>query len=678
MLVRNPSTNSGETHHSSYNTLGRRLRSLSPPTTSRWRTLYRSAFRTAAQTGTVTLSLSGTIRQGQAVVVTYTDPTAGDDAVAIEDAAGNETGTFTTGINGDPPVTNGSTVAPVPTSAAVAADGNSLTVTFDESVDQTNLPAAGTFSVAADGAPVTVSGVSAGTAAQLVLALAAPGITAGQVVTLGYTDPTAGDDTNAVQDTSGNDAVSFSGFSVTNNSTVDTTPPSLVSATVNTGGTRIGLEFSEMLELPSTSTELNTFVATLPAAFAVTADSATRAITALTATQTGTVTLRISLAIRQGQAVVVTYTDPTAGDDAVAIEDAAGNETATFTTGMNRVPAVTNTSTLAPVPTSAAVAADGNSITVTFDESVDQTNLPAAGTFSVAADGAPVTVSGVSAGTAAQLVLALAAPGIGAGQVVTLGYTDPTDRRRHQRRPGHLRQRRRILLRLLRHQQRHRRTPRSADNWSALTANTGLARRRPVPACCFSPPPGATPRPLDIHGTTTPSSPGARRGRPRRHPGLQHGLQGESAALPPSTATQTGTLTTYTTTAKGVPIYWLGGTKAADVTYDRFLPTGTGTTRPTARTPSGTDGHDTFTRPPTTPSPAASTTAPRRSTAAISSGARSRPIGSVIVKPAPTTPLPATAPSEARPPCQKLTVHQAHVRARRTVFAGGGHHLRPR
>ena len=116
------------------------------------------------------------------------------------------------------------TTPPELTSAAVAADGNSITVTFDESVDQTNLPAAGAFSVAADGAPVTVSGVSAGTAAQLVLALAAPGIRAGQVVTLGYTEPTAGDDTSAVQDTSGNDAVSFSDYSVTNNSIVVTVP----------------------------------------------------------------------------------------------------------------------------------------------------------------------------------------------------------------------------------------------------------------------------------------------------------------------------------------------------------------------------------------------------------------------------------------------------------------------
>ena len=114
------------------------------------------------------------------------------------------------------------TTPPELTSAAVAADGNSITVTFDESVDQTNLPAAGAFSVAADGAPVTVSGVSAGTAAQLVLA--APGIRAGQVVTLGYTDPTDGDDTSAVQDTSGNDAVSFSDYSVTNNSIVVAVP----------------------------------------------------------------------------------------------------------------------------------------------------------------------------------------------------------------------------------------------------------------------------------------------------------------------------------------------------------------------------------------------------------------------------------------------------------------------
>ena len=162
------------------------------------------------------------------------------------------------------------TTPPELTSAAVAADGNSITVTFDESVDQTNLPAAGAFSVAADGAPVTVSGVSAGTAAQLVLALAAPGIRAGQVVTLGYTDPTAGDDTSAVQDTSGNDAVSFSDYSVTNNSIVVTVPSDW---SLKPTGLAVGDQF-RLLFLSSTkrdgsSTDIatyNTFIQTRAAA----------------------------------------------------------------------------------------------------------------------------------------------------------------------------------------------------------------------------------------------------------------------------------------------------------------------------------------------------------------------------------------------------------------------------
>ncbi len=43
-------------------------------------------------------------------------------------------------------------------------------------------------------------------------------------------------------------------------------------------------------------------------------------------------------AINHGQTVVVTYTDPTAGDDDYVLEDAAGNEVATLTTGEGGVP----------------------------------------------------------------------------------------------------------------------------------------------------------------------------------------------------------------------------------------------------------------------------------------------------------------------------------------------------
>ena len=67
--------------------------------------------------------------------------------------------------------------------------------------------------------------------------------------------------------------------------------------------------------------------------------------------------------IRQGQTVKIVYTDPTGGDDTKAIQDAAGNDAADFTTGEDGVPAVTNDSTLAPVapdaPTGLTATANG-------------------------------------------------------------------------------------------------------------------------------------------------------------------------------------------------------------------------------------------------------------------------------------------------------------------------------
>ena len=72
----------------------------------------------------------------------------------------------------------------------------------------------------------------------------------------------------------------------------------------------------------------------------------------------------ISPLIRQGQAVVVTYTDPSAANNTNALQDTAGNDVATFTTGMNSVLAVTNQSTVAPVapgaPTGLTATASGS------------------------------------------------------------------------------------------------------------------------------------------------------------------------------------------------------------------------------------------------------------------------------------------------------------------------------
>ena len=129
-------------------------------------------------------------------------------------------------------------------------------------------------------------------------------------------------------------------FDITVSAAGDTTPPTLTSATVFEGGVFINLQFSEnMLQsnLPSTTT----FTVTA-AGSAVTVYTVQPAV--FPATPPNAFWILVRPTIQQGQVVVVTYTDPTAGDDGNAIQNTAGNDAATFTTGMDGVPAVTNNS----------------------------------------------------------------------------------------------------------------------------------------------------------------------------------------------------------------------------------------------------------------------------------------------------------------------------------------------
>ena len=108
---------------------------------------------------------------------------------------------------------------------------------------------------------------------------------------------------------------------------MDLSPPELTGATVTSSGVAIELAFDEDLDLPAT------IPAALKDAFSVTAAGDTVAISGLAADGSSGLQINLSSRILKDQAVVVSYDESAAGTN--ALDDAAGNEVADFTTGVN-------------------------------------------------------------------------------------------------------------------------------------------------------------------------------------------------------------------------------------------------------------------------------------------------------------------------------------------------------
>ena len=299
-----------------------------------------------------------------------------------------------------------------PAFASAAANGTSLVITFDEDLAAAASLANGAFTVkktpsGGSEATVTLSATAPVISGKTVtLTLATALVSTDGSVKVSYTKPTSGSN-NKLVDAAANETADFTDQTVTNNTPVpDTTPPTLVSATVNAAGTSIVLKLSEDLNRSYT---LPSFT------FNVTADGITNRVSAVTfPTPLDEVSLTVSSVIHMGQAVVVVYTDLHPADDNVSvIEDVTGNDASSFTTGMNSVPAVTNSSTVADTtaPVFASAAADGTSLVITFTE-----NLAAAASLANSAFTVKKTPSGSSEAT---VTLSATAPVI-SGKTVTL------------------------------------------------------------------------------------------------------------------------------------------------------------------------------------------------------------------------------------------------------------------
>ncbi|MCW8171629.1 hypothetical protein D8B22_21680, partial [Verminephrobacter aporrectodeae subsp. tuberculatae] len=153
-----------------------------------------------------------------------------------------------TAVTNNTPAPTADTTPPVFSSAAVT--GDQLVLSFsDTSIldgDPVQKPANGAFTVLVNGVANAVTTVTVQARAKTVTLTLSTAVTHGQTVTVAYTDPTTGNDTNAIQDIAGNDVASFAATAVTNNTpapTADTTPPVFSSAAVT--GDQLVLSFSD-------------------------------------------------------------------------------------------------------------------------------------------------------------------------------------------------------------------------------------------------------------------------------------------------------------------------------------------------------------------------------------------------------------------------------------------------
>jgi len=148
------------------------------------------------------------IRDGQEVTVEYQDSTP-DDNQGIKDSEGNVLEDLDSDDVGG--VQNPDISGSVLLAVEVNADGN-IELSFNETLDADNLPPLDSLVVTVGTAPdqTTVDVINIVADGNTLTLITSPVIAAGQTVSVEYTDPTAGNDENAIQDLAGNDAASFS------------------------------------------------------------------------------------------------------------------------------------------------------------------------------------------------------------------------------------------------------------------------------------------------------------------------------------------------------------------------------------------------------------------------------------------------------------------------------------
>ncbi|MCW8174556.1 SwmB domain-containing protein [Verminephrobacter aporrectodeae] len=355
--------------------------------------------------GYVTLWLSRSVVEGDAVTVSYTKPRTGN---VVEDETSHAAANFS---NQSLQNLTPDSTAPVFSSATV--DGTQLVITYTErnELDGAALDGSAGFAVVSRpaGTSIAVNSASVNAATKTITLTLGRTVTDSETVTVNYTKPGSG---NVVQDKAGNDAADFRDQSVTN--LTDSTAPVFSSATVD--GALLVLTYTERNSLDGAPLAGS-------AGFTVRSDTGPP-ITVSSASvdaKAKTVTLTLDRAVANGETVIVNYTKPGSGN---VVQDKAGNDAADFS--KQSVTNLTPDST-APVFSSATV--KDTQLVLTYTERNSLNGAPLAGSagFTVRSDtGPPITVSSASVDAAAKTVTLTLDRAVANGETVTVNYTKPT------------------------------------------------------------------------------------------------------------------------------------------------------------------------------------------------------------------------------------------------------------
>ena len=106
---------------------------------------------------------------------------------------------------------------PSPVFVSATANGSTLVMTYSAILDAAHIPVANAFTVKMGNTQQTPTAVAVNANAKTVTLTLATPVVNGDTVTVSYTDPTSGNDVNAIQDAAGNDAATITDQAVTNN-----------------------------------------------------------------------------------------------------------------------------------------------------------------------------------------------------------------------------------------------------------------------------------------------------------------------------------------------------------------------------------------------------------------------------------------------------------------------------